>query len=118
MTVNELNKERSSGAEINGTYSKGNTEVLESAERFALGEDASRSNMTTLAQVKDMETFDRVTVKCKVKLVKDVVEVFTEKQKQDVKVGHESEVGLVILWEENVGKLEDQKSYILKRYSV
>ena len=48
----------------------------------------------------------------------DVVEVSTEKQKQDVKVGHESGVGLVILWEENVGELEDQKSYILKKFSV
>ena len=44
--------------------------MLESVERFALGEDASRSNMITLAQVKDVETFDRVTVKCKVMLVK------------------------------------------------
>ena len=69
---------------------KGNTEVLESAGRFALDEDASRSNMIILAQVKDMETFDRVTVKCKVMLVKDIVEVSTGKHKQDVKSGDES----------------------------
>ena len=91
--------------------------MLETAERFALGEDASRSNMITLAQVKDVEIFDRITVKCKVMLVKDVVEVFTEEQKQDVKVGYESKVGLIILWEEIVGR---PKSYIilLKKFSV
>ena len=48
-------------------------------------------------------------------LVKDVVEVSTGKQKQDVKVGHESGVGLVILWEENFGEL-DEKNYILKSF--
>ena len=97
---------------------KGNTEVLESDEKFALDEDSSRNDVITLAQVKDAEIFDSVTVKCKVTLVKDVIEVSTGKRKQDVKVGDKTGVGLVTLWEESVGLLEEDKSYILKNFSV
>lgn len=69
-------------------------------------------------QLQDKENCDRVIVQVKVVKVHEEETVGDGKRKQDVKVADGSDVGNVVLWEGDIGKLEDGVSYQLNRFKV
>ena len=76
------------------------------------------ADVICLKQLQDKEDCDRVIVRVKVVKVREEETVGDGKRKQDVEVADESDIGNVVLWEGDVGKLEDSVSYQLNRFKV
>ena len=72
----------------------------------------------TLVELGMKDNHDRVDVHCKVMRVKPAVEVNGGKRKQLITVGDGTGVGLVVLWEEHIGALEEGVSYHLIGFQV
>ena len=75
--------------------------------------DGDVGDDVTLSQIDDLENFERVNLCCKVICVKPVVEVSSGIQKQDVVIGDSTGTGLVTLWQEDIGILEEGIGYQL-----
>ena len=80
-------------------------------------ENKTSSGEITLDQLPEMEIFTKVIATVKVVQVNDAVQL-SEKMKQDVVVADECATSRVTLWEEQVGALEQGRSYILKNFVV
>ena len=52
----------------------------------------------TLSQIEERDSFDKVDIRCKVVKVREAIEVYGGKFKQDISVGDHTGVGHVILW--------------------
>lgn len=100
---------------------KGQTTISASPKTFDLDsidfEDDGPSTIT-LGGLESMNAFDRVSTRVKVLKVSDPLSVTGGKKKQDVVVADSTGVGKVTLWEENIGKLTVQSSYLLKNFAV
>ena len=71
----------------------------------------------SINKLNTMNQYDRVTVQVTALKVKDPVTV-KNKQKQEVVVGDDSGTTTFTLWENNIGKLVENKSYQLNRVQV
>lgn len=100
---------------------KGTTKLHPSPKKFDIstfhfgGDGPAEIN---LAQLQSFNDYDRVTVNIKVLTATNPTEVSTGKKKQEVTVADSSGVCIVTLWEENIGKLDQNQSYTLKSFLV
>ena len=76
------------------------------------------SPIISLSELDKQEEYDRVTVKVKVIKTKDPQQVATGKIKQDVVIADATAKCLLVLWESNINKLVNHKSYQLSRVVV
>ena len=99
---------------------KGATKILPSPKKFdvsPLEYDQDRPKEVLLSAVNDLPIHTLVTVKVKVANCSAPVSRGT-KTKQSVTIADKSGTFVVQLWEEHVGELEEQRSYILKTFRV
>ena len=75
------------------------------------------SPLLSINELITKKQYDRVTVRITALKVKDVVTV-KNKQKQEVIVGDDSGTTTFTLWESNIGKMVENKSYQLNRVQV
>ena len=71
----------------------------------------------TLDTLQQKELFQKVTVSIKVYEVKDPITI-SDKSMQDVFIADKSSTARVALWEDNVGSMEQGRSYTLKNFVV
>ena len=94
---------------------KGTTKLKEMSA-FHFGDEGLAE--ITIAQLHSYNEYDRVTANIKVLTSTDPIEASTGKKKQGVEVADISGVGIVTLWEANIGKLCNNQSYKLKSFLV
>ena len=100
---------------------KGTTKLKPSPKKFDIstfhfGDEGPAE--INLAQLHSFKDYDRITVNIKVLSSTDSIDVSGGRKKQEVKVADKSEVCMVTLWAENIGKLDDNQSYTLKSFLV
>ena len=76
------------------------------------------ADVICIKELQEKEDGDRVIVQVKVIKVREEETVGDGKKKQEVEVADGSDVGNVVLWEGDIGKLEDGVSYQLNRFKV
>ena len=76
------------------------------------------ADVICLKESQHKEDCNRVIVQVKVMKVREEETVDDGKTKQEVEVADESDVGNVVLWEGDIGNLEDGVSYQLNRFKV
>ena len=100
---------------------KGTTKIVTSPKKFDVSpleyDQDKPKEIIILSAIKDIPTHTIITAKVKVANCSTPVSRGT-KQKQNVTIADQSGTSIVQLWEENIGKLEEQKSYILKAFRV
>ena len=100
---------------------KGSTQVKVSPKKFdpsAFNFDDYDSMEIKLSNLNSTNVFDRVTVSVKVLACTNALDVSGGKTKQDITVADNTGVCKVTLWEENIGILDTNASYMLKNFLV
>ena len=99
------------------TMLKANTTIVKSDNPIDV-DGAFDKTETTLAQIDECANYDNVTVQCKVIVKKQVMCVPIGKKKREVLVADSTGTGRVILWEEHVDDVDEQRSYLLKNFVI
>lgn len=100
---------------------KDTTVLMKSPKTFdfsAIDFDTDAGIAINLGELEDMSLYQKVTADVKVLVVDEPVTFSSGVTKQDVTVADRHAVGKVLLWEENVGKLQQQGSYTLKDFVI
>ena len=100
---------------------KDTTILMKSPKIFdfsAIDFDTDAGIAINLGELEDMSLYQKVTADVKVLVVDEPVTFSSGVTKQDVTVADRHAVGKVLLWEENVGKLQQQGSYTLKDFVI
>ena len=102
---------------------KDTTILMKSPKTFdfsAIDFDTDAGIAINLGELEDMSLYQKVTANVKVLVVDEPVTFSSGVTKQDVTVADRHAVGKVLLhmWEENVGKLQQQGSYTLKDFVI
>lgn len=99
---------------------KGATKILPSTKQFdvsPLEYNQDKPNEIMLSAISDLPTHTIVTAQVKIASCSTPVSHGT-KNKQDAQICDKSGVSVVQLWEENIGILDEGKSYTLKAFRV
>ena len=123
VRLNNCEIKRSRNSEKMDIILKSTTDTAESSKTIF---DASNvdfgsgdgGDMIVLSQLGGSENLDRVDICCKVVTTRDAFQVYGGKSKQEVIVSDRTGVGLVTLWEDDVGGLTEGASYSLTGFLV
>ena len=99
---------------------KGATKIHPSPKKFDMSEvefQNTEATQITLSQVDEIQVFTIIDVHVKVVSCGEPVTLGTH-QKQEIKVSDGTGYGLVQLWEQNIGLLDEGQSYELKRFHI
>ena len=84
----------------------------------AIDFDTDAGIAINLGELEDLSLYQKVKADVKVLVVDEVLTFSSSVTKQDVSVADSHAVSKVLLWEENVGKLQEQCSYTLKDFVI
>ena len=97
---------------------KRTTSIGPSPKKFKVDRTRDEEKVIPLEEVKVLEEFEKVAVRTKVLKVSAPTTVSTGKRVQDVILGDSTGSMRCTLWEEDIGQLEEGKSYHLQRFTV
>ena len=98
---------------------KSSTTVEGSPKKFSVGDISQISNTDiALDQLESKNTFEKVTVTIKAIHLEEPVKVAGGLQKQDVTIADSHGAAKLTLWEADIGKISENKSYQLSNVIV
>ena len=99
---------------------KNGTKIFPSTRKFDIpeDEDADTSAAVTVAEIQEIQLFEKVSASVKVLHKKDPTQIPGGKTKQDVIVGDHTSTITVALWEEYVDTMSPDSSYCLQNFVV
>ncbi len=99
-----------------------NTDLLKSEKVFDISEGSIKKSAPgkeiVLSELKDTPPFQRVTLVAKAIRVEEIGEVPGGKKKQDIVIGDGTGTARFTVWESEIGKVEEGKTYQLSRMMV
>ena len=100
---------------------KDNTALKRSSKMFVVSSlkfDTDAAIAIKLEEVESMNLYQKVNVEVKAVAVDEQVTFASGASKQEVTIADSNALAKVVLWGENVGKLEEQRSYFLKNFVI
>lgn len=94
------------------------TEVQKANKEFNIPDDVENGSLIQLSEIYDLTEYSRVTVEINVLKIDDPVEIANGKKKQDIIIADNTQSARLTLWEEDIGKLSESKSYHLSNLLI